>query len=159
MVASNADTVTLWEVAQQRAVLVLRDVLGFHAGEIAEMLETTEPSVNGLLRRARTAFDSRLPAAGRERAPLPDSKLERDIVGRQLAGKFTGSMGAHAVGDHKQVAATLPILAHFFFPLRPQPRARRRVSLFQERRFQVGIETKTAVTSNEGDSRRTQRRL
>jgi RNA polymerase sigma-70 factor (TIGR02960 family) len=67
---------------QQRAVLVLRDVLGFHAGEVAEMLETTEPSVNSLLRRARTAFDSRLPAAGRERAPLPDSKLERDIVGR-----------------------------------------------------------------------------
>src|SRR2546430_15959243 len=67
---------------EQRAVLVLRDVLRFHAGEVAEMLETTEPSVNSLLRRARAAFESRLPAAGRERAPLPDSKLERDIVGR-----------------------------------------------------------------------------
>ncbi|MFL5867571.1 MAG: RNA polymerase subunit sigma-70 [Thermoleophilaceae bacterium] len=66
---------------RQRAVLVLRDVLGFRAGEVAEMLKASEASVNGLLRRARSAFESRLPAAGRERAPVPNSTLERDIVG------------------------------------------------------------------------------
>jgi RNA polymerase sigma-70 factor, ECF subfamily len=79
---------------QQRAVLVLRDVLGFRAGEVAEMLETTEPSVNSLLRRARAAFESRLPAAGRERAPLPNSKLERDIVGRFADAVEAGDIDA-----------------------------------------------------------------
>ena len=66
----------------QRAVLVLRDVLGYRTEEVAEMLDTTAHSVNSLLRRARAAFESRLPAAGRERAPLPDSRGERAIVGR-----------------------------------------------------------------------------
>jgi RNA polymerase sigma-70 factor (TIGR02960 family) len=67
---------------QQRAVLVMRDVLGFRAGEVAETLETSQAAVNSLLRRARDAFESRLPAAGRDRAPLPDSKIEREIIGR-----------------------------------------------------------------------------
>jgi RNA polymerase sigma-70 factor (TIGR02960 family) len=76
----------------QRAVLVLRDVLGYQADEVAEMLETTAHSVNSLLRRARAAFESRLPAAGRERAPLPDSARERDTVGRFADAIQTGDI-------------------------------------------------------------------
>ena len=79
---------------QQRAVLVLRAVLGYRAGEVAEMLETSEASVNSLLRRARAAFESRLPATGRERAPLPNSKLERDVVGRFADALQTGNTDA-----------------------------------------------------------------
>ncbi len=66
---------------QQRAVLVLRDVLGTAPRKSRDMLGSTEASVNSLLQRARSAFESRLPAAGRERAPLPDSKVERDLLG------------------------------------------------------------------------------
>jgi RNA polymerase sigma-70 factor (ECF subfamily) len=80
--------------AQQRAVLVLRDVLGFRAAEVAGMLDTTEASVSSLLQRARGAFESRLPAAGRERAPLPDSKLERDVVGRFADAVEAGDIDA-----------------------------------------------------------------
>jgi RNA polymerase sigma-70 factor (ECF subfamily) len=46
------------------------------------MLETSEAAVHSLLSRARAAFESRLPATGRERAPLPNSELERDVIGR-----------------------------------------------------------------------------
>jgi RNA polymerase sigma-70 factor (ECF subfamily) len=79
---------------QQRAVLVLRDVLGFRAAEVAEMLETSDASVNSLLRRARAAFETRLPATGHERAPLPNSKRERDIVGRFADAIQTGNTDA-----------------------------------------------------------------
>jgi RNA polymerase sigma-70 factor, ECF subfamily len=96
---------------QQRAVLVLRDVLGFRAGEVAEILDSTEASVNSLLRRARAAFESRLPAAGRERAPLPNSKLERDVI-----GSFADAIEA---GDIDAVVALLTDDAWLTMP--PEP--------------------------------------
>jgi RNA polymerase sigma-70 factor (TIGR02960 family) len=99
---------------QQRAVLVLRDVLGYRAAEVAEMLETSEPSVNNLLRRARAAFESRLPATGRERAPLPDSKLEREIVGRFAETVENGDTDAMVALLTDDAWLTMPPLPHAY---------------------------------------------
>jgi RNA polymerase sigma-70 factor (ECF subfamily) len=67
---------------RQRAALVLRDVLGFRAAEVAEMLDTGDASVKGALQRARATLEARLPAADRDRAPRPNSARERRLVGR-----------------------------------------------------------------------------
>ena len=99
---------------QQRAVLVLRDVLGYRAEEVAEMLDTSAASVNSLLRRARAAFESRLPATGRDRAPLPDSKLERDVVGRFAETLENGDIDGMVALLTDDAWLTMPPLPHAY---------------------------------------------
>jgi RNA polymerase sigma-70 factor (ECF subfamily) len=99
---------------QQRAVLMLRDVLGYRAAEVAEMLETSEASVNSLLRRARAAFESRLPATGRERAPRPSSKLERDITDRFAEAVEHGDIDAMVALLTDDAWLTMPPLPHAY---------------------------------------------
>src|SRR6201991_2245539 len=72
---------------RQRAVLVLRDVLGFRAVEVAAMLETSEASVNSALQRARAALEAapERPAGG----TLPDSPGQRRLLDR-FADAFAG---------------------------------------------------------------------
>jgi RNA polymerase sigma-70 factor (ECF subfamily) len=99
---------------QQRAVLVLRDVLGYRTAEVAEMLETSDAAVNNLLRRARAAFETRLPATGRERAPLPSSKLEREIVGRFAESVESGDIDGMVALLTDDAWLTMPPLPHAY---------------------------------------------
>jgi RNA polymerase sigma-70 factor (TIGR02960 family) len=93
---------------RQRAVLILRDVLGFRAGEVAGILDCTEESVTSALKRARATL-----AYGRERSadrtpPPPGSARERELVQR-----FTQ---AYEAGDVPAVVALLTEDAWLIMP-------------------------------------------
>jgi RNA polymerase sigma-70 factor, ECF subfamily len=71
--------------ARQRAVLILRDVLGFSGAEVAEALETTPASVYSALQRAHQSVDRRLPELSQQATlrSLGDARL-REIVDRYV---------------------------------------------------------------------------
>lgn len=67
--------------ARQRAVLILRDVLGFSAREAADVLEATPASIDSALQRAHQTVDSRLPEQGQQETlrMLDDVDLRRVV--------------------------------------------------------------------------------
>ena len=71
---------------RQRAVLVLRDVLGYRASEVASMLDTTEDSVKSTLKRARATIAQC--ANGRDRTAPPVNSWQEREVARRFAEAF-----------------------------------------------------------------------
>jgi RNA polymerase sigma-70 factor (ECF subfamily) len=81
--------------ARQLAVLILREVLGYHADEVAGMLDSTVESVNSALKRARASLQSRLPPAGeREPPPAPGSPAEQAFVAKFVRAYESGDIDA-----------------------------------------------------------------
>jgi RNA polymerase sigma-70 factor (ECF subfamily) len=78
---------------RQLAVLILRDVLGFHADEVADMLETTVESVKSALKRARAGMQRQLPA-DRDPAPERDSTTEHAIVAKFVSAYESADIDA-----------------------------------------------------------------
>src|SRR2546423_10571804 len=93
----------------QRAVLILREVLGFSAKEVSESLETTVASVNSALQRARKIVDERLPEQSQQATlrALGDDGL-REVV--------NGYVDAWERGDVDAVVGMLTEDATFAMP-------------------------------------------
>jgi RNA polymerase sigma-70 factor (ECF subfamily) len=85
--------------ALQRAVLLLREVLGFSAREVADLLETTVASVNSALQRAR--------AVVRERTPSPSQQRELADLGAEVRGIAARFADAWESSDVEGVVAML----------------------------------------------------
>jgi RNA polymerase sigma-70 factor (ECF subfamily) len=80
---------------RQLAVLTLRDVLGFHAHEVADMLDSTVDSVNSALKRARASLQRRRPpTAEHGPPPAPDSPSEQALVARFVRAYESGELDA-----------------------------------------------------------------
>jgi RNA polymerase sigma-70 factor (ECF subfamily) len=101
--------------ANQRAVLILREVLGFSAQETAEMLETTVASVNSALQRARSTIEKKLPDQSQQEtlSAIGDEKL------RQLVEQYADAWERNDVETvvsmlADDVAFTMPPMARWF---------------------------------------------
>jgi RNA polymerase sigma-70 factor (TIGR02960 family) len=93
---------------RQRAALVLRDVLGFRAKEVAAMLDTGEESVSSALKHARLNLRSRLPPP-RDPPPAPNSQAERATIEHLATAYEAGDVAALVALLTDDVVITAPL--------------------------------------------------
>jgi RNA polymerase sigma-70 factor (TIGR02960 family) len=81
--------------ARQRAVLILREVLGYPAAEVADMLDSSVDSVNSALKRARATLHRRIPPSGMDDSPpAPASPAEEALVAKFARAYESGDVDA-----------------------------------------------------------------
>jgi RNA polymerase sigma-70 factor (ECF subfamily) len=99
----------------QRAALILREVLDFSAKECAEALDTTTASVNSALQRARATIDERLPEQSQQETlrSLDDEQL-REIVERYMAAMQAGDVEAVVGMLAEDAVWSMPPLASWY---------------------------------------------
>jgi RNA polymerase sigma-70 factor, ECF subfamily len=97
---------------RQRAVLILRDVLGFPTSQVAGILDSSEDSAASVLKRARAAMRGQFPpATARPLAPRPGSPGERDLVDRFTRAYQAGDVAGVVALLTEDIAATMPPLS------------------------------------------------
>jgi RNA polymerase sigma-70 factor (ECF subfamily) len=97
---------------RQRAVLILRDVLGWRAAEVAGLLGTSVPAVNSALQRARERLETARPAE--DEIGEPDTPAERDLVGRYAAAFENADMAGLVALLRKDAVLEMPPLPGWF---------------------------------------------
>ncbi|MEU0541403.1 sigma-70 family RNA polymerase sigma factor [Nocardia sp. NPDC005978] len=96
---------------KQRAVLILRDVLGWPASETSDLLEVSVASVNSALQRARVTLKEHLPPSRIEWAPAEDpTEAERALLHRYMSALERADAAAMVVLLHEDVRVTMPML-------------------------------------------------
>jgi RNA polymerase sigma-70 factor (ECF subfamily) len=103
--------------ASQRAILILREVLGFSAAEVAETLDVTVAAVNSGLQRARKAVDERVPETSQQQTlrELGDDKL-RELVASYVDAWERNDVEAVVAMLTEDAAIAMPPLASWFGP-------------------------------------------
>jgi RNA polymerase sigma-70 factor (ECF subfamily) len=100
---------------RQRAVLILREVLGFSASEVGETLETSVPSVNSALQRARQTVQERMPERSQQLTlrSLGDEKM-RQIVEDYMEAMRRGDVNRVVSMLTEDASWSMPPLASWY---------------------------------------------
>ena len=93
---------------RQRAVLVLREVLRWSAAEVATLLDTSVPSVNSALQRARATLGAKVPTRDAEVVDTEANGVDQELLGRYLDAFERYDMDALVTLLHEDAVLNMP---------------------------------------------------